>query len=450
MMKIQGKLPCFLDKEVTEEEQNKLVWHRWSYLRLTLWFGATAVLAYLLWFSIGQATGGGDSPVQPWSCPAPPPNKCAADVATTTVALPPDATPRKYKLALWHEGYPVQYKGQDYETFAQYVAEQIDFAVKWRINRVYLQIYPPNSTATPAAAFSPENVAKHFLDPLAAAGIEGAFLAYINQKDTGWDRVKPLEDVAGYIQRVEEASARGGTISAVSFDKEDLGAMGDTLSDRITTMKASGIMRESLRVGYAGAWSLMTTAASEQPGVQELFAEMYWYGELMPHHYTTGSFSCGVDCVTAMPCFSEGCVTSIYRGALNRVSDMLEVLAAKISAHAGLSTAMSAQGRTPSHEVYALFSLEHLGGCCPERVYGPKDECGTFDGFALWDRDKFLELLDRLADNYGFTAANPMPIGLYEWQFIPPHWRDPSLSAQPVVQASASMATPYQCLASRL
>ena len=90
---------------------------------------------------------------------------------------------------------------------------------------------------------------------------------------------------------------------------------------------------------------------------QELFAEMYWYGELMPHHAATGSFDCSRDCVTAMPCFSTACVSTIYRGALNSVQEMAGILADKISAHNGLATAMSAQGRTPSHEVHRRSRL---------------------------------------------------------------------------------------------
>jgi len=203
-------------------------------------------------------------------------------------------------------------------------------------------------------------------------------------------------------------------------------------------------MRQDLKVGYAGGWSLITTEASEQPGVQELFPEMYWYGELMPYYTKQHTFKCDVDCVTAMPCFSPACVSTVYRSGLNQPHNMLETIAAKIDAD-GASVAMTAAGRTPARDIYALFSLEHLSGCCPERVYGPKSECGTFDGFALWDRDHFLSLLDLMADKYGFTAQNPMPIGLYEWQFVPPHWRDPSLSAAPVTQETKSTATPFKC-----
>jgi len=333
----------------------------------------------------------------------------------------------------------VHYKGADASVFEEYVAEMVSFAKAWGLSRCYLQIYNP----TDAPVFAASSVASNFLDPLHAANIEAGFLAYINQKDTDWDRSDPLRDVAAYIKEVEKAASGGGMIKAVAFDKEDLGSMGATLSEKITSMRQSGIISATLELGYAGSASLFSQ--EDQPAVQNLCPELYWYGELAPHHDAAGTWDCSQDCVTAMPCFSGPCVSTPYRAALNKPADMVDAMAAHLQNN-GLTQHVAANGRAPGRTVWALLSLEHLAGCCPERVYGPKDECGTFDGFALWDRDSFLEMLDKFATHYGFNTTVPMPIGLYEFQFIPPHWRDPKISADAITAQTTSMASPTECL----
>ena len=89
--------------------------------------------------------------------------------------------------------------------------------------------------------------------------------------------------------------------------------------------------------------------------------------------------------------------------------------------------------------------VKHLAGCCPERAYGPGNSCGTFDGLSLWNKASVLELFESFALAAGFNATTPMPIAVYEFQFIPPHLIDPSLSAKPVLKESDSSAVPLAC-----
>jgi len=453
--------PRFVHRMVPPEEAKAVTANRWRLLYLTLWLGGVAALAYGLWFSVGIAGGGGDSPVTPWECPARPKTNCDANVAKETVPLTFGASCneennwcRKYKMALWHEGYPIAYDGAtDTAQFAAYTSEMVSFAKGWKVRRAYLQIYNPvnnDDPTKPRTIYKPDIVAANWLDKLDEAGIEAGFQAYINKKDSGWNRADPLSAVVDYIAQVEAASERNASIVGLSFDKEDLGdTSGDQLSDIVKAMQATpkgtpGHMSKALNVGYAGAASLFSQVG--QPYVKNLFPELYWYGELSPHHQTANppSFDCNQDCVTAMPCFSKPCVTSPYRTSMNNPSDMVATITQKLAA-VSLSKHVFANARDSNREIYGLLSLEHLSGCCPERVYGPKDECGTFDGFALWDRDKFLDMLEAFAESYGFTQEHPMPIGLYEWQFVPPHWRDPALSASPVTALATSGATPTKC-----
>ena len=127
-----------------------------------------------------------------------------------------------YRLALWHEGYPIAKFGDDIHTFEAYMKEMVSFCISWSFSRCYLQIFNPSSATTlPYSVFEPANVAKSFLDPLTTASIDAGFVAYARPKDTGWDRNDPL-DIAEYIAKVEAASSSNGKIVALSFDHEDL------------------------------------------------------------------------------------------------------------------------------------------------------------------------------------------------------------------------------------
>ena len=95
--------------------------------------------------------------------------------------------------------------------------------------------------------------------------------------------------------------------------------------------------------------------------------------------------------------------------------------------------------------IWSMFSFEHLAGCCAERAYGPGNSCGTFDGLALWTKDKVLALFQAYAMQAGYNSTVPMPIAVYEFQFIPPHLRDPALSSAPVLKGSVSSAVPLMC-----
>ena len=62
------------------------------------------------------------------------------------------------------------------------------------------------------------------------------------------------------------------------------------------------------------------------PHIQDLYPELYWYGELAPSFNEHGTYNCATDCVDAMPCFSSPCVQSIYRSHINDPQGMLRAL----------------------------------------------------------------------------------------------------------------------------
>ena len=181
-----------------------------------------------------------------------------------------DPTSRSFTMALWHEGYPVQSAGSNVDTFSEYVGQMVETGKAWNFTRVYLQVFSPKSYSV----FDAENVAQYFLDPLGDAGIEAAFVAYLNPKDCGWNRADPLSDLASYISDVEAKSGGGYKVAAVSSDHEDLGALGPHFSDQVLALKKSGTLSADIKMGYAGACSMFSTDLSLEPGVEELFPEM--------------------------------------------------------------------------------------------------------------------------------------------------------------------------------
>ena len=51
------------------------------------------------------------------------------------------------------------------------------------------------------------------------------------------------------------------------------------------------------------------------------------------------------------------------------------------------------------------------------------DTCGTFDGFALWSWNQFADFINKYAENPLKNGEALPQIGIYEWQFVPPHWK---------------------------
>jgi len=410
--------------------------------------------AFLLYSGFGNASGGNSKPSQV-GCAVAVPSGCSLDDWPATVEAP-NTDSRSYNLLLYHEGFPVASAGNDEAVFIEYTARMVAFAQAWKIERVMLQVFSPNSTYHgPYSVFSPESVAEHFVNKCLAAGIVPGIVGYARPKDTGWPRDDPLGAIAAYVQQVDAASqgkvpGKSCAVCSLTFDSEDLGPLGgDNLNAKILSLKTTGKMSQDVQVGFAGSYNLFSTAKETLPDVNEFFPELYWYGELMPHHWTAGTLDCTLDCVFQSPCFSEACVTTPYRAQLNNPKGMLDVVNEHLEA-ANIAKYTKQSARDSVHTIWALLSLEHLSGCCPERQFGPQDICGTFDGFALWDRDAFLEFLEQFAVDNGFSKDTPMPIGLYEWQFIPPHWSDPAYSkgASPVTARGVADAThtPSKCI----
>lgn len=395
-----------------------------------------------------------------WTCLPLKPSGCKPFVvppSTTTTTTTTTAPAPSYKLALWHEGFPIQTDGSNSKVFAQYVTSLVNFCIDWKFSRCFLQIFNPKSTTTkPNTAFAPELVAKYFVQPLLAAKIEAGFVAYARSKDTGWNREAPLLDISKYVKLVEaklvpsSSSSRDsapGHVCCLAFDHEDLGGL--DVSNKVKSLKKSGEMWSDMQVGYAGGASLLSAPPSMDEGVTDLYPELYWYGELAPGHETKGFFVCSTDCVTAMPCFSSSCVTTPYRKYVNQPRELLDTVVMPHLAQQGLAgnkgLFSGSLSRSSGRTIWSMFSFEHLAGCCPERAYGPGNSCGTFDGLSLWNKASVLELFESFALAAGFNATTPMPIAVYEFQFIPPHLIDPSLSATPVLVESDSSAVPLAC-----
>lgn len=84
----------------------------------------------------------------------------------------------------------------------------------------------------------------------------------------------------------------------------------------------------------------------------------------------------------------------------------------------------------PNHGVCPLLSIERAhaiagyNDCVQKRTNTDNGLpgvgfCGTFDGFGSWDWDKFEALINLMATTYGIKD-----FGVYEWQFVPPQWRE--------------------------
>ena len=400
-------------------------------------------------------------PLKPSGCTpfVPPPIPAPRTTVATggAVATPPLA----YKLSLWHEGYPIQTSGSDEAVFVQYVQSLVAFCIDWKFSRCFLQLYNPTSTTTkPHTVFAAASVATHFVQPLIDANIEAGFVVYARPKDTGWSRAAPLKDIATYVQLVDAALTKttgttgttGTTanshVCCLAFDHEDLGTLAKEISDLVLSLKNTGVMWKGMQVGYAGGVSLLSMPPDTEPGITDLYPELYWYGELAPGHETQGFFTCSTDCVTAMPCFSASCVTTPYRKYVNQPTELLNTVILPNLKQQGLSGGKGMDASSLSRTkrtIWSMFSFEHLAGCCAERAYGPGNSCGTFDGLALWTKDKVLALFQAYAMQAGYNSTVPMPIAVYEFQFIPPHLRDPALSSAPVLKGSVSSAVPLMC-----
>ena len=422
--------------------------------RLFLWSLIVAIFAWLIvngWLGLlpGQ-----------WNCLALKPSGCKPYIPKQSLLSQQDAIPLtetattpSYTLALWHEGYPIKTDGDNTDIFKQYIGSLVSFCINWKFSRCFLQIYNPTALNGNKAhtAFAPATVAKYFVQPLLDVNIEPGFVAYARPKDTGWDRAAPLTDIAKYVQSVEASLKKGttGHVCCLAFDHEDLGTMAKDVSKIILSLKQSKLMWSNMQVGYAGGASLLSMPNDVEPGITDLYPELYWYGELAPGHESKGFFTCSTDCVTAMPCFSASCVTTPYRKYVNQASNLLQkvIVPHLIQQGLGGSKGMNADAasKQKGRQIWNMFSFEHLAGCCPERAFGPGNSCGTFDGLALWNKKDVLELFELYAQNAGYNSTFQMPIAVYEFQFIPPHLRDVSLSAAPVLVESASSAVPLLC-----
>ena len=411
-------------------------------IRLLLWSTAVSILAFLIvsgWLGVlpGQ-----------WVCTPPPESKCDVFQGKSTPTTYSQAP--SYKLALWHEGYPIATDGSNSKVFDEYVESLVEFCIAWKFSRCFLQLYNPSSTTTKAhTAFKPSSVAQKFVQPLVQVGIEAGFVAYARPKDTGWDRTDPLGDIAKYLQQVEAELTIPGHVCCLAFDHEDLGALAKDVGNKVMALKNKKGMWEGMQVGYAGGASLLSMEPTLEKGITDLYPELYWYGELAPGHETNGFFTCSTDCVTAMPCFSRSCVTTPYRKHVNDATGLVEQVVLPHLQQQGLGGSAGFDAASPSRQagrvIWSMFSFEHLAGCCVERALGPQNTCGTFDGLALWDKKSVLELFEAVAQAGGFNSTTPMPIAVYEFQFIPPHLRDTSLPALPVLAESKSSASPLQC-----
>jgi hypothetical protein len=437
--------------------------------KIFLWSVIVSVLAWLIvsgWLGLlpGQ-----------WSCLPLKPSGCEPFVKKADISLLQQnavLTPLPaYKLTLWHEGYPIKTDGSNDKIFIQYVQSLVEFCIDWKFQRCFLQLYNPKSTTTkPHTSFEAASVATHFVQPLLKAGIEAGFVVYARPKDTGWDRKAPLTDIAKYIQEVEAvlkvkkngigaskskeesegtSGDDGNHVCCLAFDHEDLGALAKDVSSNILSLKKNGLMWNGMQVGYAGGASLLSMSGDMEPGITDLYPELYWYGELAPGHEKNGFFTCTTDCVTAMPCFSSSCVTTPYRQYVDQPDELLNRVILPHLKKNGLGGTdgmyASSLSRSKGRVIWSMFSFEHLAGCCPERAFGPGNSCGTFDGLALWTKQKVLDLFQAYSIKAGYNSSVQMPIAVYEFQFIPPHLRDTSLSNDPVLKKSVSSAVPLLC-----
>ena len=295
--------------------------------------------------------------------------------------------------------------------------------------------------------------------------------------------------VVSYIKSVNAAVGSGKTkIEFMSYDGEDAGSMADAWSlcqfrmadeglpdvpppatnlitvDGVRVLKENVPRRTNLvHFGYAKA----AQAGPAPPGGDYTMPETYWYmGELWP--CTGDGYQIGTKTASGWKGAWPAVCTELtsYRAFKNDPSGWLgyversdkcmngdkAVLGVNppgsiyTNVHNWAETAVK-QKREITSPVWPMFSLENLSAtsgdpgartCIAyEAGYGPDalknknppeklDVCGTFDGFAYWSWDKFLETMMLFAHRYmradDGNVLEGATVGVYESQFIPPEW----------------------------
>ena len=178
--------------------------------------------------------------------------------------------------------------------------------------------------------------------------------------------------------------------------------------------------------GFAKGLAAGITGSVENNNM--VMPETYWYmNETTP---CTGS-------AYQLKNMPEICTTNIsYRKLVNKPAEFVNWL--MTSSRCGADTSMN--GLLKNIQSYPdvfwpMFSLENLSmgtgavkclaseffPCSSKTDCGKKGAkpqlCGTFDGFAYWDWDQFYMFYVYFANVVGAKQ-----IGIYEAQFVPPHW----------------------------
>jgi hypothetical protein len=232
-----------------------------------------------------------------------------------------------------------------------------------------------------------------------------------------------LEQFFKYVGDINNIAKQKGVkkrITTIAFDGEDFGAYGEDPYGLVQAWQAARKYAPDVNeIGYA-------RGPSQVPSINwtnAAYPELYWIGELKPAVGCNG-------CKSGESKNTPGCLAckkSIYQTHKNDPQGMLDAFSKWLG---NPGTKYKEPGTCP------LFSIEmaHFNGKgCIQNIYYPDaDFCGTFDGFADWDWDKFEEFLTLFSHKYDVKD-----IGVYEFQFVPPSWVPKGIVYPPTLASGA-------------
>ena len=253
-------------------------------------------------------------------------------------------------------------------------------------------------------------------------------------------------------------------ITTIALDGEDIGLYGADKYGMAQAWQAAWTHASDINeIGVAKQGSLTTDALSSNAA----FPELYWIGELQ---YSPPDSACKLckatsDMWNPKNTTCQNCLTKIYQMYRNQPQCMLDAWypylnngtsnpnpdlscnptitnqltekGAAIDAaslvnspgtcplisieHAHSDPSLPSRGSDETVSTWAKNQKSTQPNNCIQVDYDKDGICGTFDGFGNWDWDKFLEFLELLAKKYNFKE-----LGVYEYQFVPPQWRNTS------------------------
>ena len=216
--------------------------------------------------------------------------------------------------------------------------------------------------------------------------------------------------------RAKEKNAK--LVTSIALDGEDFGLYGTDKYGLVQAWQAARTYAPDVNeIGYAHG---PHTRAREN-WTNASYPELYWIGELKNPHVNCSGCKEGAP-LKGPGC--DGCANSIYQKYVDNPKGMLQAFDTYLKGIDTKDNPLNLPGTCPLLSI-ELAHIEKLGiapeRTCVKNIYNPNGFCGTFDGFGSWHWGPFEKFIDLFAKEHKLND-----IGIYEFQFIPPAWFDPS------------------------